>query len=412
MDCEPLKMLTASDVLDRALKEPQWMKVLSIAHSAGTNRSGRARYEALARLHPDIDTTVVVPSHWRENGQDTPLDLANGKFNFRVERVRFHCLPCVGWYLHYYPDLHDLLSRLRPDVIHLWEEPWSLVAWHAARLRDRILPHAALIIETEQNILRRLPAPFERIRSGTLKRTDLLIGRQAECLSVARACGFEGPTAVIEFGVDSTIFRPTDRPASRDASRAKRRFVLGYVGRIVREKGLDDVIDAVRASGRDIRLYILGAGADRERLLRRAAELGIAERVRALDPRRPPEVAQFINSLDALVLMSRTTRTWKEQFGRVIMEAHACGVPVIGSNSGAIPGVVAQGGWIIKEGDVDALSRLIRRLDDDRTEVARMGAAGLAQAEGRFAVETIADALADAFVKAWQIRQAPRKEVA
>ena len=310
--------------------------------------------------------------------------------------------------MHHYPRLRALLSEVRPEVIHLWEEPWSLVAWQAARLRDNILPDTRLIIETEQNILRRLPPPFQRIRSRTLKRTDLLIGRQRESLDVARACGFEGPTAVVESGVDRAIFRPLDCALSRDTMR-RRGVVLGYVGRIVRKKGLDDVVDAIRASGRDITLYIVGAGADREHILGRAAALGLAERVHVLDPRSPAEVAEFINSLDALVLMSRTTRTWKEQFGRVIMEAHACGVPVIGSDSGAIPNVVAQGGWIVKEGDVGALAELLRRLDDDRTELARMAAAGLAQGGSRFAIETIARDLANALITASLIRRPPSK---
>jgi glycosyltransferase involved in cell wall biosynthesis len=385
------------------------MKVLSIAHCAVTTPSGRVRYETLARLRPDIHLTLVVPSRWREYGREASLDLPASGLDVRVERVRLDSLPLVGWYLHHYPGLRDLLVQLRPDVVHLWEEPWSLVAWHAGRLRDRFLPNSALILETEQNTLRRLPLPFERIRTTTLKQADLLIGRQRESLEVSRACGFDGPTSIVEFGVDAAIFQPKDRAAARDALRATG-FTLGYVGRIVPEKGLDDVLAAMHACGRDISLYILGDGPDRERVLQRAGELGLGRRVRVLGSRRPSEVARFISGLDALVLMSRTTRTWKEQFGRVIMEAHACGVPVIGSDSGAIPSVVADGGWIIREGDVRALAELFRNLEDDRLEVARAAAAGLAQARFRFHVDTVAMSLAEAFVTAWQTRQRlPRK---
>ena len=96
------------------------------------------------------------------------------------------------WYLHHYPKLGEVLSSLRPDVIHLWEEPWSLVGLQAVRLRDRLLPDAAVILETDQNILRRLPPPFQQIRRYNLKRIDLLIGRQPESLEVARALELDG----------------------------------------------------------------------------------------------------------------------------------------------------------------------------------------------------------------------------
>ena len=59
----------------------------------------------------------------------------------------------------------------------------------------------------------------------------------------------------------------------------------------------------------------------------------------------------------------------REQFGRVIVEAQACGVPVIGSRSGAIPAVVGDGGWIVPERDPANLGRLLDDLAADRTQL-------------------------------------------
>ena len=375
------------------------LKVVSLAHSAVNRASGRIRYEQLIESRDDIDLTLVAPDRWREYGKVMPLDAHSGAMDFRVERVRLPHVPGIGWYLHHYPGLGALLSRMKPDVIHLWEEPWSIVAWHAIRLRDRLMPNAAIMLETDQNILRRLPQPFEEIRRRNLARTDLLIGRQPESLEVARACGFRGPTAIVEYGVASHIFSPQDRAEAR-ARLGVSGLVIGYVGRIVREKGLHDVLDAMVGCAVPVTLLVLGSGPDREALEARVAELGLGDRVRLLPPCPPAEVARMMNALDMLVLMSRTTRTWKEQFGRVIMEAHACGVPVIGSDSGSIPGVVANGGWIVPEGDAVALARLIERLAADPEAVARAGAAGLAQAAGRFSIAAVANALGDAFVTA------------
>jgi glycosyltransferase involved in cell wall biosynthesis len=69
-----------------------------------------------------------------------------------------------------------------------------------------------------------------------------------------------------------------------------------------------------------------------------------------------------LNEMDVLVLPSRTGQHWKEQFGRVLVEAMACGIPVIGSNSGGIPAVIGDAGQVVREGDIagmrDALSKL------------------------------------------------------
>ena len=140
------------------------------------------------------------------------------------------------------------------------------------------------------------------------------------------------------------------------------------------------------ACGRPVTFVVLGAGPDRDALVAHATSLGLLPQLRLLDPRPPAAVAEVMNALDVLVLMSRTARTWKEQFGRVIMEAQACGVPVIGSNSGSIPGVVAEGGWIVPEGRSAPLAELLGRLMASPEEVERARAAGLDQARGRFSV--------------------------
>ena len=73
-----------------------------------------------------------------------------------------------------------------------------------------------------------------------------------------------------------------------------------------------------------------------------------------------------MQSLDILVLPSLTTRTWKEQFGRVLVEGMAAGCVIIGSDSGAIPEVIGDAGIIVPEGNPEALADAIVRVRDDR----------------------------------------------
>jgi glycosyltransferase involved in cell wall biosynthesis len=84
----------------------------------------------------------------------------------------------------------------------------------------------------------------------------------------------------------------------------------------------------------------------------------------------------FYRDLDLFILPSRTTPGWKEQFGRVLIEAMACGVPVIGSDSGEIPHVIDGAGLTFPEGDRVALTAHLQRLSDDSSARAKLAAAG------------------------------------
>jgi glycosyltransferase involved in cell wall biosynthesis len=379
---------------------------VSLTHGGIQLATGRQRYAPLF-CNPEIDLTLVVPDSWRDYRKTIRPDPPLPGTNILIEKIRLHRFPKVEWYLHYYPRLGTIIRELQPDVIHLWEEPWAIVSAQAAIIRNRYTPHAALLLETDQNILRKLPPPFQQLRKWLLRETDLLIGRCDEALDVSRACGYDGPTAIVEYGIDRTNFTAEGKPQARkDFGVDDNTFTLGYVGRLVPYKGLDDVIDAmVRCRNRRIVLHVLGEGPDKERFVARFKGLGLTDQVKMFDAIPPKEVARFMKSLDALVLMSRTTRTWKEQFGRVIMEAHACGVPVIGSDSGSIPSVIHNGGWVVRESDSVELSKLLDRLASNPDMVLAAGRAGLRQADTRFNFEVVANALLTAYTNGAKHRQ-------
>ena len=100
----------------------------------------------------------------------------------------------------------------------------------------------------------------------------------------------------------------------------------------------------------------------------------------------------FFASIDVLAVPSRTTPTWKEQFGRVLVEAMACQTPVIGSDSGEIPHVIGDAGLIFAEGDAQALASHLLRLASDPALRADLGRRGRARALAHFTHERIAAA--------------------
>jgi len=366
------------------------LKILSIAHPALTAEGGRLRYYEMA-ARDDVDVHLVVPAVWQEFGRTlvaAPSD--DPRLTLHVLPIRLPRAGPMSWYLHFYPGLRRVIREVSPDVIHLWEEPWSFVAMQARILKGP----AALVMEVDQNILKRLPPPFEWIRKQVLGHTDHVLSRSPDATAVVRARGYLGPVTRIGYGVDLTNFRPDVEPMLPRTVRPD--FRIGYVGRVIEEKGLDDALDAMKLTGAPISLAIMGEGPYEGRLRQRVEELGLADRVSFRGWGTPTDVASFLRSLDAMLLLTRTTKTVREQFGRVIVEAQACGVPVIGSQGGAIPDVVGDGGWIVPERDPRALARQLDLIIADPQSLQAHGLAAQSNVKDRFTYGAVANDLVSA----------------
>jgi glycosyltransferase involved in cell wall biosynthesis len=129
----------------------------------------------------------------------------------------------------------------------------------------------------------------------------------------------------------------------------------------------------------------------------KAAALGIADRVSVERPVPSREVPALLRQFDVVVLPSLTTSWWKEQFGRVLIEAMACQVPVVGSDSGEIPHVIGDGGLVVREADRadlrDALARLMADPDLGRD----LGQRGRARVMERFTQASVAARTVDVY---------------
>ncbi len=341
------------------------MRVLMISKACLVGIYQR-KLEEIAR-HADIELTVAVPPFWRDERGKIALERAYTQgYELRVEPMRFN----GSFHTHYYPRLGRLIRRLRPHLVHMDEEPYNWATahamWHSRRAGARTL------FFSWQNINRRYPLPFRWIERYVLTRADYaIVGNQASA-QVWRAKGYAGPLSVIpQFGVDPELFRPdTSRPTAGGG------FMIGYVGRLVYEKGVDLLLEAVAALPGLWRLNICGSGPDRDRLVRLARQLKISDRV-FFDGQVPStQMPGYYRQLDTLVLPSRTMPNWKEQFGRVLVEAMACGVPVVGADSGEIPHVIGDAGLIFPENDVSGLRRQLLHLQqqpDLRRRLARRG---------------------------------------
>lgn len=318
------------------------MRVFMISKACVTGMYQR-KLEEIARL--GVTLTVAVPPIWRDERGELPLERTyTAGYELRVTPIALN----GRYHLHWYPRLQSLLADVRPDVVHVDEEPYNLAAYQALRLARRY--GAKTLFFTWQNLYRRYPPPFGWLEQYAYRRASCAIAGNQDAARVLRAKGYRGPVRVIpQFGVDASLYATTERVPGQP-------FTIGYVGRLVPEKGIEDLIRAASKLVGNWRVRVLGSGPDRGRLDALARSLGAGERVHFDGSLPSGDVPAYLGQLHALVLPSRTCPNWKEQFGRVLIEAMASSVPVVGSDSGEIPNVIADAGLVFPEGDVEALA--------------------------------------------------------
>lgn len=355
------------------------MRIL-IVSKALVNGVYQRKLEELARL-PDVELLAVVPPFWHENRVGV-LQLERRYvegYQLVVEPMWFN----GHHHVHFYPGLGKHIARFRPDILHIDEEPYNLVTAHAALLGRRY--GARILFFTWQNLYRRYPPPFSWFEQLNYRLASAAVAGNHEAADVLRRKGFRGPLAVIpQFGVDPELFRPMT--VARAAVPT-----IGFVGRLVPEKGADLLIRALAQLPGRVQLEIVGDGIERTRLELLATELGVRDRVLFRGGVPPALMPEALNRFDVLVVPSRTRRNWKEQFGRVIIEAMSCGVPVVGSSSGEIPHVIGDPSLVFPEDDVDALVRLLRNLLADPERRRQLGEAGRRRVLAHYTQRRIAE---------------------
>jgi glycosyltransferase involved in cell wall biosynthesis len=353
------------------------MKVLMVS-KALVRGTYQRKLEEIARAG-DVDLTAVAPPAWRE-----------GKASIAMEReftrgYRLAVTPIAlngHYHVHFYPRLAPLLRAVRPDVVHVDEEPYNLATVLALRAARSV--GARRLFFAWQNLNRRLPLPFALIEQASYRLANGAIAGVGDAKSVLREKGFRGPIWVIpQFGVDADLFRPASSPPDE--------FVVGFVGRLVPEKGVDLLLRACATLSRPWRLRLVGAGQERAALERLARDLDVADRVAFLGDVPSIEIPEILRGLSVLVLPSRSRPNWREQFGRALVEAMACAVPVVGASSGEIPRVIGDAGLTFPEGDWAVLADQLARLQDDAGGRSELGARARARVLSHFTHARIAE---------------------
>jgi glycosyltransferase involved in cell wall biosynthesis len=300
-----------------------------------------------------------------------------------VVDVRGRQHPILFWYSSH--ALRRLLRDLRPQIVDIHEEPYSLAAAFALRAIRREAPNARICIYTAQNIFKRYPPPFRQLERRALKAAAAAYPCSTEAGQVLKRKGFTGRLHVLPLGVTPAAEPPVPRKDGQ--------LRVGFLGRLEPYKGAQVAIRAFAEATRDTNalLEIVGSGRQRHELEACAASLGISDRV--IFPGAVPqaEALSRIRRYDVVVVPSLTTKTWKEQFGRVPAQAFALGAAVLASDSGSLPEVVAGCGEIAAEGDVLDFAEKLHGLLRDPGRRAELTSRGYQRAVEALSWEKVAD---------------------
>ncbi|MEH2364915.1 glycosyltransferase family 4 protein [Nostoc sp.] len=348
-------------------------KLLSIGHSYVVKLNRRLVNE-IARLGKgEWEVTAVAPSFM--HGDLRPIHLeADPNEICRLQTVPVYFSKPIH-VLTYDWRLKEIMNQ-NWDLVHSWEEPYIFAGGQIAWWTPENTP---LVYSSFQNKSKRYPPPFNWIEQYSMNRaTGWIAFGQTIAEALKHRQGYSRPMRVITPGVDINHFYPCI-----DAKYQIRRFlgweeqgtpVIGFLGRFVPEKGLDLLMRVLDSLQTPWRALFVGTGT-MESSLRTWAKR-YPQQVRICTNVKHSEVTQYLNAMDMLVAPSQTVSNWQEQFGRMLIEAFACGVPVIGSDSGEIPYVIQDAGLVVGEkndsGWVTAISDLLNS-PSQRQELAHKG---------------------------------------
>jgi glycosyltransferase involved in cell wall biosynthesis len=343
-------------------------KILVLSH-AGVLEVNRALFQELARLAADV--TMVVPREWKG-------DLIRGlRFEAKNSDRAFRVIPLPvafsgkGSLFFYRSSLRRALAGWEPEQVFLDEEPWSLSALQTYLA----FPRAEISFFTKENLNKTIPWPFSRLEQWVYRRTKKAFVVSDEVEQVLRDKGFRGGIQHLHHSYDPELFKAR---ATDERQRIRNEFglprnaiVIGYFGRLTVEKGLTDLAAALQLVAQEPDLppwFFCCVGNGRaEQDMKLALSSLPASRYRMLGALSHDRVGTLLAGIDVLVLPSRTTPRWKEQFGRILVEAMASGAAVVGSDSGEIPHLIERsgGGLVFREGRADELAACLVRLFKD-----------------------------------------------
>ena len=384
------------------------MKLMVLSHAL-IGRPAQARWRKLAKSSTN-QVRLIVPKRWVTTwfGPEQILDGYDEEADgFEVKTTRTTSESNFSSY--FFRGLRQQLREYDPDVIfptHESIQTIQMVLWRWLFSRRSRLVFFTMSVHhrtsppTSLSPRRLVGYCWRRIKWWLLCHgTDAAVCHYPAIKDQMQREGYNRPILIqTQIGVDEDFFRPDIQDGERMRTKlGLNGFVVGFVGRITWEKGILDIAEAIGRLPKDVHFLVVGDGPDRNRLVDVASMSGWETRLHLTGQVSPTDVASHMRAMDCLVLGSRTTEGWVDTFPNVVPQAMATGLPVVGSNSGAIPFMLGDKGSLFQEGSVNEMVDHLIKLRNDRTQRLRMGESLRERALAEFCVGGINGRLKEFF---------------
>lgn len=360
------------------------MKLIVLSHAL-IQRHAQVRWRKLA-ASGTTHVRLIVPKRWVQTWFKAEqifeaCDEEEGNFEIRTAKTT----SMSNFSFYFFRGLRRHLCEFDADVIfptHESVQTVQMVLWRW------LFSRRSRLVFFSMNVLPRLSPPKSlhprRIAGYFWRRltwwllchgTDAAVCHYPAIKVQIQREGYNRPILIqTQIGVDEDLFHPDIH--NKGMLRAKlglNGFVVGFVGRITWEKGILDIAEAIGRLPSDVHLLVVGDGHDKNRLEDLAAKGGWSNRLHLAGLVTSAEVASLMQAMDCLFLGSRTTKEWVDTFPNVIPQAMATGLPVIGSDSGAIPFLLGKRGLLFQEGSFDEIVGHVMNLRNNETLRSQMG---------------------------------------
>lgn len=324
-------------------------------------------YKKLNPLAKDhhIQLLALFPEKWEEGGQGFELEPSVYNFDFKVYGVDS---PGFGHRAFFKRSkwFFDII-RFKPDVIHLCMEPHSLFSLQVL-LTTIFLPNVKLVYRTSVSIFfpkAKEMFPFKLwplhwfIDFWARIRADAIHTVNEDGQKVLEQRKFKNIRTIIPQSIDLNLFKREGLPVYE----TEKLFV--YAGKLIPEKGLRYLLKAFREIvkvHKSARLILIGKGPCEEGIQKYITKYKLSDNISLMGLVAYASMPQVYSSAVSLVLPSYANKTWKEYFGRVLIESMACGLIPIGTDCGEIPKIIGDGGIICRQKSWKDLYKAIKTI--------------------------------------------------
>lgn len=290
--------------------------------------------------------------------------------------------------------------RFYPDMIWIDEEPCRFLVTRWILAKQCFMPWSRVVSSSHDNFFRQFPKPYRAIEKFNYENltailssgktvTDNLLrkGYGGKLLELVGASCLKPPAPVTESAQD---------PKNLRESLGLQFKVVGYLGPLVPEKGLEWLMRVLAKLPLNVSLLFVGTGPDEFRLKQLAQELGLESRLKIIPEEGKSVFSKYYRAMDVLVIPSLSTQKPRESFNEFILDAMRAGLPIIASWSGEIPNELGDSGVLVPELDEKALSEAVTKVLKDEAFRSELIQKGKARA-GDFDPERMLDKIAEFF---------------